>query len=301
LLTGIIFNIQRFSIQDGPGIRTTVFMKGCPLRCPWCSNPESQNKFPEIAHSDSLCDKCGRCVEVCEFQAISLNDNGVKIDRETCTGCGKCIEVCTPGALKCYGKETPLEEVYQEVIRDVPFYQDSGGGVTAGGGEPLSQADFVAELFKRCQDAGINTCLDTCGYAASSALEKVLPHTNLALFDVKLMDPSAHQKVTGKSNERILRNLELVAASGVPVIVRIPVIPGINDSQENITDTARYVTNINGLGEINLFPYHRFGESKYAMLDRQYSLGELTTPQHSHIEELVNIVKSFGLECQIVV
>jgi pyruvate formate lyase activating enzyme len=301
MLTGIIFNIQRFSIQDGPGIRTTVFMKGCPLRCPWCSNPESQNKFPEIAHRDSLCNKCGRCVEACEVQAISLTDNGVKIDRETCTGCGKCIEVCTPGALKCYGKEMSIEEVYREAIRDTPFYQDSGGGVTAGGGEPLSQADFIAGLFKRCQDSGIDTCLDTCGYAAPSAWEKVLPHANLVLFDVKLMEPSAHRRLTGKSNEKILQNLELVAASGVPVIIRIPVIPGINDSQENITDTARYVANINGLKEINLFPYHRFGESKYAMLDRQYSLSELTTPQHSHIEELVNIVKSFGLECQIVV
>jgi pyruvate formate lyase activating enzyme len=301
MLSGTIFNIQRFSIQDGPGIRTTVFMKGCPLWCPWCSNPESQSSFPEIAHRDSLCNKCGRCIEVCAAQAISLTDNGVKIDRETCTGCGKCIEVCIPGALKCYGEEMSIEEVYREAIRDTPFYQDSGGGVTAGGGEPLSQADFVAGLFKRCQDSGINTCLDTCGYAAPSAWKKVLPHTNLVLFDVKLMEPSAHRRVTGKSNEKILQNLELVAASGVPVIVRIPLITGINDSRENITDTARYVANINGLKEINLLPYHRFGESKYAMLDRQYSLSELTTPQNSHIEELVNIVKSFGLECQIVV
>jgi pyruvate formate lyase activating enzyme len=301
MLRGVVFNIQRFSIQDGPGIRTTVFMKGCPLRCPWCSNPESQNPFPEVGHSDTLCNECGRCIEVCEVQAISLTDNGIKINRKTCTNCGKCIEVCTPGALKFYGKEMSVEEVYQEVIRDTLFYRNSGGGVTAGGGEPLFQADFVAELFKRCQDAGIHTCMDSCGYATPSAWKKVLPYTNLVLFDMKLKDTSAHRRVIGKSNGKILSNLKLVAEAGVPVIVRIPVIPGINDSEENIADTARYVAGINGLREVNLLPYHRFGEGKYAMLDRRYRLSELRPPTDSQLEELRNIFKSFELDCEIVV
>jgi pyruvate formate lyase activating enzyme len=301
MLSGSVFNIQRFSIQDGPGIRTTVFMKGCPLRCLWCSNPESQSTFPEVAHGDSLCNKCSRCVEVCEVQAISLTDSGVGIDRKTCTGCGKCVEVCIPGALKVYGEEMSVEKVYQEVVKDRLFYQNSGGGVTAGGGEPLSQADFVAELFKRCQDAGIHTCLDTCGYATPGVWEKVLPYTNLVLFDVKLMDPSVHRRVTGKSNEKILHSLKLVAAAGVPVIVRIPVIPGINDSQENITDIAYYVAGLNGLREVNLLPYHRFGESKYAMLDRHYRLSDLTPPKSSQLEELRSIFKSLDIDCEIVV
>jgi pyruvate formate lyase activating enzyme len=300
MLSGSVFNIQRFSIQDGPGIRTTVFMKGCPLRCLWCSNPESQNTFPEVAHGDSLCNKCSRCVEVCEVQAISLADNGVSIDRKTCTGCGKCVEVCIPGALKVYGEEMSVEEVYQEVVKDRLFYQNSGGGVTAGGGEPLSQADFVAELFKRCQAEGIHTCLDTCGYAAPNTWKKVLPYTNLVLFDVKLMDSSAHLKVTSKSNRRVLSNLKMVASTGVPVIIRIPVIPGINDSQENITDTARYVAGLNGLSEVNLLPYHRFGESKYIMLDRRYRLSDLKSPESSDLEELISIFRSSGLDCKIV-
>jgi len=299
--TGIVFNIQRFSTQDGPGIRTTVFMKGCPLRCLWCSNPESQKTFAEVAHRDSLCNKCGRCIEACEVQAISLTDNGVKINRETCTRCGKCIEVCAPGALKFYGKEMSVEEVYQEVIRDMLFYQNSGGGVTAGGGEPLSQADFVAELFKQCQDTGIHTCLDTCGYAPSGAWKKVMPYTDLVFFDVKLMDQSIHKKVIGKSNHTIFSGLKLATEAGVPVIIRIPIIPGINDSEENITEIARYVAGIDSLREVNLLPYHRFGESKYAMLDRQYNLSELKPPEHSNLEELVRIIKSFNLDCEIVV
>ena len=154
----VIFNIQRFSIQDGPGIRTTIFIKGCPLRCPWCSNPESQNKIPEIAHRDSLCNKCNRCIEVCEVQAISLTEKGVRINRKICNNCGNCVEVCSPQALKFYGKEMSVEEVFQEVLRDRQFYKSSGGGVTASGGEPLSQPEFVARLFKRCQDVGVG-CL----------------------------------------------------------------------------------------------------------------------------------------------
>jgi pyruvate formate lyase activating enzyme len=296
----VVFNIQRFSIQDGPGIRTTVFIKGCPLRCLWCSNPESQSAVPEIAHSDSLCNKCGRCIEVCEVNAISLSNSGVRINRELCTKCGKCIGVCIPGALKCYGNNLSLEEVYQVAIRDKLFYQNSGGGVTVSGGEPLSQGDFVAELFKRFQDTGFHTCLDTCGYAEPEALEKVLPYTNLVLFDVKLMDPVAHRKATGKSNKKILRNLKLVSESGVPTIIRIPLIPGINDSEGDITDIARHIKSLE-LKEINLLPYHRFGESKYKMLDRKYSLSELSQIEPGRVEELANILRSLGFECNIVI
>jgi len=296
----VVFNIQRFSIQDGPGIRTTVFIKGCPLRCLWCSNPESQRAVPEIAHSDSLCNKCGHCIEVCEVNAISLSNSGVRINRELCTECGKCIEVCIPEALKLYGNDLSLEEVYQVVIRDRLFYQNSGGGVTISGGEPLSQDDLVAELFKRCQDTGFHTCLDTSGYASPKAFEKVLPHTNLVLFDVKLMDPVAHLKATGKSNKKILRNLKLVSESGVPTIVRIPLIPGINDSEGDITDIASYIKSLD-LKKIDLLPYHRFGEGKYKMLDRKYSLSGLSQIEPGRVEELANILRSSGFECNIVI
>ena len=295
----VVFNIQRFSIEDGPGIRTTVFLKGCPLRCLWCSNPESQNSFTEVGHRNSVCTKCGRCMEICKVKATSLTDEGTRTNRKVCTGCGKCVDVCVSGARKIYGKEMSVEEVYREVLKDRAYYQNSGGGVTVSGGEPLIQADFVDELLKRCQEIGIHTCIETCGYADSEAWNKVLPYTNLVLFDLKLMDPTAHQKWTGKSNEKILRNLKLVSCSGVPIVMRIPVIPGINDSEENITDTALYIKNL-GLRQVNLLPYHKYGEGKYVMLDRQYSLSELKPPEDSELEKLANIFESFGLDCEIV-
>jgi pyruvate formate lyase activating enzyme len=300
---GIIFNIQRFSIQDGPGIRTTVFLKGCPLRCLWCSNPESQNFFPEVVHSDFLCNSCGLCIEICELQAISFSHKGkgVKINRKICNRCGKCVETCIPKAIKFYGKEMNVEEVFQEIARDKPFYQDSGGGVTVSGGEPLSQPDFVTELFKQCQGVNIHTCIETSGYADSGAWEKVLPHTDLLLFDMKLINSSEHLRVTGKSNDKILNNLRLVATTGVPVIIRIPVIPSINNSEESITDIARYVAGLNGLREVNLMPYHRLGVGKYKMLDRRYNLSTLTPLEESQLEGLVNIVKSFNLGCEIII
>jgi pyruvate formate lyase activating enzyme len=298
--TGIVFNIQRFTIQDGPGIRSTVFFKGCPLRCLWCSNPESQETFPEVGHNNLLCNKCGRCVKVCDVQAITLSDNGVIIDRKNCSGCLKCVEACILQALKVYGKEMSVEEVFQEVLKDKSFYQGSGGGVTVSGGEPLLQADFVANLFQRCQNESIHTCLETCGYASSGSWERVLPYTNLILFDMKLINPAVHQEKTGKSNQNILNNLKFITGLGIPVIIRIPVIPGINDSKKDATETARYIAGFKGLLEVNLLPYHRFGESKYSMLDRQYSLSGLKPPESKALEELINIFESFNLNCEVV-
>jgi pyruvate formate lyase activating enzyme len=299
VVEGTIFNIQRFSIQDGPGIRTTVFLKGCPLRCLWCSNPESQNSFFEVTHRDMVCQKCGRCVEVCTAGAISLTGEGTEIDRKKCISCGKCIEVCVYGARRFYGEKKTVEEVYREVIRDKPFYQNSGGGVTASGGEPLSQADFVAELFKRLRETGVHTCLDTCGYADADSWEKVLPYTNLVLYDLKIMDSKAHDEWTGKPNEKILGGIKLAAESKVPVIVRIPVIPGANDSEENMKAAARFCTGI-GIHEVNLLPYHRFGESKYAGLDRRYRLVDLRRPEDPELQKLAGIFETAGLICKII-
>jgi pyruvate formate lyase activating enzyme len=211
------------------------------------------------------------------------------------------VELCAPRALKFYGKEMTVEEVFQEALRDRQFYQNSDGGVTASGGEALSQADFVAELFKQCQDAYIHTCLDTCGYANTDAWQKVLPHTNLILYDIKLFDPASHKKVTGKSNQKILQNLEMVAKSGIPTIVRIPLIPTINDSVENIRHTAEYVAGLKTIKEIDLLPYHRFGIGKYIMLNRKYKLGELGSLESSQLKELSAIIESFGIECKIVI
>ena len=298
---GIVFNIQRYSIHDGPGIRTTVFMKGCPLRCLWCSNPESQNSWPEVAHRDSLCNKCGRCVGVCDAQAISVDDKGVRINRKRCTNCGKCVEVCTPGALKFFGNEMSVEEVFQEVEKDVEFYRNSGGGVTLSGGEPLSQPAFAAAFFRRCRNAGIDTCLDTSGFASASALEQVLPYTSLVLFDVKLSDPMAHRRWTRKSNERIIRNLELVVTRGIPVVIRVPLFPGINDSDEELRGIARIVAGFSkGAGKVNLLPYHRYGMGKYKMLDRRYRLNSLARPKDAELQGTKQIFESFGFDCEVV-
>ena len=300
-IKGIVFNIQRFSIQDGPGIRTTVFLKGCPLHCTWCSNPESQNFKPEIVHRDSLCNKCGLCIDVCPEKAISIRDKGVSINRNICTNCGNCTEVCLPGALKILGQKMSAGEVFLEIKKDADFFWNSGGGVTASGGEPLVQPDFVAALFKLCQDNGIDTCIETCGYASAEALEKVLPYTSLFLYDVKIRNGKSHREWTGASNKQILKNLEMTLASGVPVTMRVPLIPGINDSDQELKEIARIaMDSLKKPGKVELLPYHKFGMGKYQQLDREYELTELTTQEAPELEKMKGLLESFGLECEVV-
>jgi pyruvate formate lyase activating enzyme len=300
-IKGIVFNIQRFSIQDGPGIRTTAFLKGCPLHCTWCSNPESQNFKPEIVHRDSLCNKCGLCIDVCPEKAISIRDKGVSINRNICTNCGNCTEVCLPGALKILGQKMSAGEVFLEIKKDADFFWNSGGGVTASGGEPLVQPDFVAALFKLCQDNGIDTCIETCGYASAEALEKVLPYTSLFLYDVKIRNGKSHREWTGASNKQILKNLEMTLASGVPVTIRVPLIPGINDSDQELKEIARIaMDSLKKPGKVELLPYHKFGMGKYQQLDREYELTELTTQEAPELEKMKGLLESFGLECEVV-
>ena len=296
----MVFNIQRFSIHDGPGIRTTVFLKGCPLQCLWCSNPESQSNSAEISHSDLLCRKCGRCVAACETKAVSLTGDVLSIDRDRCGACGKCVETCPNDALGIYGKEMSVEEVFQEVERDRGFYLNSGGGVTVSGGEALAQPGFVAELFGRCGDEAIHTCLDTSGHASAAAWHDVLPLTDLVLFDLKHMDSLAHERTTGASNEKILDSLNLVVESGKPLIIRIPIVPGINDGPENVEAIARHVAGLKTVRKVNLMPYHRFGEGKYAMLGRSYSLAGLEPPGEVRLEGICSVFRSAGLECEVV-
>ena len=296
---GLVFNIQRYSIQDGPGIRTTVFLKGCPLRCLWCSNPESQNPRPEIAHRDSVCDGCGRCVEVCPLHAISLAGKTITIDRALCTNCGECVEACAPGALKMFGEEMSAAQVFREVKRDVDFFRESGGGVTVSGGEPLSQPDFVAALFNLCREDGIHTCIETCGLASAAALEKVLKYTSLVLFDIKLTDPTAHRQWTGQPNDKILRNLGIVIKKGIPVIIRVPLIPGVNDSEEELEKIAALAASLKAR-RVDLLPYHKFGMGKYQQLDRKYSLEALNTQPDAQVQKARQLVASFGLDCEVV-
>jgi pyruvate formate lyase activating enzyme len=300
-VTGTIFNIQRFSVQDGPGIRTTVFVKGCPLECPWCSNPESINPFLEVAHVDALCKQCGSCTEVCDLKAISFAEKGTRIDREKCNNCGKCVEVCTNDALKLFGKEVSVEEILDEVLKDRLYYHSSDGGVTASGGEPLRQAGFVSALFERCHEEGLHTTLDTSGHGRQADLEMILENTDLVLFDLKLMDPGSHIQTVKASNDPIQRNARLVAERGLPMIARIPLIPGSTDTDENLEAVASFVQALDREIPVNILPYHRMGMGKYKMLDREYKLGDLEQQPHERLEAIVGYFESRRLACDIVV
>lgn len=298
--TSKIFDIQRFSVQDGPGIRTLIFLKGCPLRCPWCCNPESQNAYCEVGHIDSLCDQCGDCLKVCEPNAITFAEKGVKIDHEKCTNCGKCITECTRDALRPFGKERTLDEVFDEVCKDSIYYNKSGGGITVSGGEVLSQYKLAATILKRAQELHIHTAIETSGYGTEAALNAVLEHLDLVLFDLKIMDPAAHLKHLGVPNEPIHRNARAIVAKGVPMIIRIPLVPTLTDTEENIRAIAQFVKELDPKLTIHLLPYHRFGVSKYSMLDREYEVNELETQSQEHLDKLVEYFETCGLTCEVV-
>jgi pyruvate formate lyase activating enzyme len=297
---GIIFNVQRYSIHDGPGIRTVVFLKGCPLRCAWCSNPESQNPLPEIAHGDTLCNKCGKCVKVCVPGAISIGPKGVVIDRALCTNCGKCADACVPEAIKLYGKEMTAGEVFRDIEKDAEFYRESGGGVTASGGEPLYQPDFLAALFKICHDSGIRTAVETTGCVSLDALKKVTPHIDLFLFDFKHAFSEDHKKWTKQPTEHILSNFKYIIDSGAKVIVRVPLIPGVNDSENVLKGISKLVLKYMNEPKVHLLPYHRFGMGKYGMLDREYNLSEATRQSDADLERDKQIFVSAGINTQVV-
>ena len=297
--TATIFNIQRYSIDDGPGVRTTVFFKGCPLTCLWCSNPESQSPVPEVSWRYTSCKQCGSCASVCPEGAISLRDGEIRIDRKLCKRCGKCVNVCIQEALSISGKEMTIDEVFKVVKRDYDYYEASSGGVTASGGEILSQADFVAGLFKRCREDGIGTCADTSGFGDPSALDKILEYSDIVLYDLKHMDSSEHDRACGQPNELILSNLERAYKSAAQVIVRVPLIPEFNTSDEALTAIAKAVRERAGDSEVNIMPYHRYGANKYKMLGKVYpleNLRELTQDEKTRAKE---IFESFGSKCEI--
>lgn len=300
--TGRIFNIQRYSLHDGSGIRTLVFLKGCPLRCLWCSNPESQKSAPELGFIESRCvgqNECGApCLAACLEDAVHLDERGkLAIDRGACNGCGKCSEACCHEALKLVGRDMSVAEVLAEVEKDRAFYRRSGGGITIGGGEPMAQYRFTAELLEAAQEEYLHTALETSGHAAWGRLERVLSCVDLLHFDLKHMDPRRHEELTGQSNELILANLERVLRVKEPedVVIRIPVIPGCNDSVENIRKSATFVAGL-GFTQIELMPYHQLGVSKYRQYGMVYPLDEATPVSESDLEGLRRLVESFGLQ-----
>ena len=297
--TVLIANIQGYSIHDGPGIRTVVFLKGCPLRCRWCANPENLQDKVQTGFLANLCKHCARCASACPRGAILAEENK-RIDREKCDGCMKCVEACFYGALVQYGKPMTVEEVFDKVRRDKIFYESSGGGVTISGGEPLTHADFAAELFSLCRGDGINTCVETCGCVPRSAFEKVLPLTDTFYFDLKLMDSGKHREYTGQGNEQILDNARFLAEKGANILFRQPLIPGVNDAEENIRATAEFIRSLGRPElELQLIAYHRMGTSKYAALDLPYTLEELMPMDPAQVEAVRKAYVDCGVGCTI--
>ncbi|MBQ8508287.1 MAG: glycyl-radical enzyme activating protein [Clostridia bacterium] len=271
-MNATIFNIQRFSIQDGPGIRTTVFMKGCPLRCKWCHNPESNRAVPELFYDPDKCVGCQSCAAVCERHSF---DGGLHaFDRDSCRGCGKCAERCYTGALELCGKTMSADEVLHEVMKDIDFYTD-GGGMTVSGGEPMMQFDFTLELLQKAKAAGLHICMETCGYAPPERIRAVAPYVDIFLFDYKETDPVRHQEFTGVTNELILSNLRLLDELGAATVLRCPIIPGCNDRPDHLAGIAAMAEELRHVIEVNVEPYHPLGKSKCERLGIDYAFPEL--------------------------
>ena len=296
---GVVFHIQRYSIQDGPGIRTTVFLKGCPLRCAWCSNPESQEHHPEILFRSQQCQKSGACAKACEVGAIKLIDGAPRLDRSTCTMCMDCVEACTSDALEISGKHMKLEDVVDEACRDEIFYLNSGGGVTLSGGEPLSQPDFSRRFLQACRDRSIHTALDTCGHASWQVMGPVLEHTDLVLFDLKHLSPRKHLDGTGAKNDLILGNLRRILDSkNTRVWIRIPLIPGYNDTTPHLKELALALRET-GAEKVSLLGFHHWGRSKYPALGREYSYDGVDALPKTTLELAKTVLEARGIAVTI--
>lgn len=280
---GRIFNIQRFCINDGPGIRTTVFFKGCPLNCAWCHNPESKRAQKELSYHEDKCRHCGRCAALCPNGCHRLTEDGHVLQRAACTACGSCVQPGCP-ALERIGWDATVDEVLDEVRRDRPFYENSGGGMTLSGGEPLAQFPFALALLKAAKAEGIATAIETCGYAPAGHIRDIVPLTDLFLYDYKLTSPQAHTRYTGVDNARTLDNLRLVDQLGGEIILRCPLIPGINDTPEHFDGIARTASSLSHLREVQLEPYHPLGESKARALGVPYAVPAQGFPEKETVD-----------------
>lgn len=298
---GILFNIQRFSIHDGPGIRTTVFLKGCPLSCGWCSNPEAMSLSPEIITRDFKCIRCGKCIEACSQQAITIVDNARIIEWGKCDQCMKCADVCPSGAIEVAGESRIIAEVFNTVKRDSDYYRRTKGGITLSGGEPLLQRQFALALLQEAKNRGFHTALDTTGYADWEILDEVLNYTDLVLYDVKHLDSGKHQQATGVPNEQILDNLQkIVAKREARVWIRYPVIPHFNDSEKDLGEVCKFVLTLGpSVEKVSLLPYHKFAEVKYAAMGREYPYQGIPLLSEERVEEFKSFAESHNLKVDV--
>ncbi len=299
-LARLVLSVSRMTIHNGPGIRTLVLFKECPLRCLWCSTPESQKGQPEIAFYREKCIRCDRCISACPIKAIALFDETIHIERSLCNSCGLCVEVCHSEALLLLGKRRTVRELVEEVKKDQVFYRHSHGGVTLSGGEALLSPEFTGELLRTLKTEGISVGVDTSGHVPWANVERVLPYVDFFLWDIKHMNPQRHKELTGTSNELILNNLRAVSERKVPVYVRIPVIPSYNDSDENIAATCEFSRSLPTLAEIDLLPLHHLGKARYDSLDRSYPIADLHLVPDAVVQGLKALVESYGLKACVI-
>jgi len=296
---GLVFDIKKYAIHDGPGIRTTVFFKGCPLQCLWCHNPESWRSQVELGFRKGRCTGCGQCVEACQHEAISVVENRPVTDEEKCVLCGRCVDVCLAGARQIIGRETTVSEVIAEVERDVIFYDQSGGGVTFSGGEPLMQPDFLLALLNRCRARNIHTAVDTSCYVEPEILDSVAERADLFLCDLKHMDNEMHERFTGVGNNLILENIRRIARADNKIVIRIPVIPGFNDDPANIEATGKFAASLSGVGRIDILPFNRGGVEKSARLMGEIKSMRVETPDEHQMSEIAESLSKYVFEVNI--
>lgn len=296
--TALIFNIQKFSIHDGPGIRTTIFFKGCPLACQWCHNPESQSYSAEIMVNTDRCTQCGQCAQHCPASAITRQDDKLVYNRSCCTVCGTCIDYCCNNVREVVGKAYNVSELMIEIEKDRSFYEHSAGGVTLSGGEAMMQIDFVEQLIETCKNSGISVVMDTCGYAPSANFLRIVKNVDLFLYDIKLMDPKLHSRYIGQDNALILKNLQLLSDQGAKIDLRLPLIEGINTSDAAIQSVIDFVRPLH-IYSIHLLPYHDIAKGKYHKLDIEYSGEDFSVPSEQRLQALAAMFKNENYQIMI--
>lgn len=299
-MTGVVFSIERYALEDGPGIRTLVFLKGCPLNCQWCANPESQIYTPQILHFRNKCVICGRCIELCPQNAIQIDDEfGLVTNYDRCTVCGICVEACYYGAREISGEDMEVCEVMDIVERDKMYYDMTGGGITISGGEPLLQTGFVRELARVCRERGIHSAIETTLYCEKETVKRALEYIDLVFVDIKHIDSQIHEQFTGVRNERILENILMIDSLGKQFIIRVPFIPGFNDDDNTQRLIYKWAAKLENLKWIEILPYHRLGIGKYQGLARRYPMGDISPVTKHSLSYLKDLGAEFGVEVRI--